>query len=133
MTASKIVAKRAGMDSYTLQAALEGTVGAAFAANIMSMIRFGEQLPSYERVCEEPDDAPLPTNPTAQIVQVYQFITQVADRLEAEAVSIYVKRMKEEMKSLYVNTVANSPRLDVFSLSKTFGVLLAENRKFLGQ
>ena len=76
----------------------------------------------------------LPTNPTAQIVQVFQFIKQVRDRDEAESVSEYVQRMKGEMKSLFVNCVVNSKgRLQDFALAPTFNVLLAANRAFLGQ
>jgi len=132
-TASDIVDARAGMDDATLQHALAGAVGAAFAANIMSMVRFGDQLPSYDRVIADPAGAPLPSNPTAQIVQVFQFIKQVQDREQAEAVSEYTQRMKGEMKSLFVNCVANSKgRLQDFALSATFNAMLAENRKFLG-
>lgn len=132
-TASKIIDARAALDDTTLQHALAGAVGDAFAANIMSMIRFGDQLPAYERVVADPASAPLPTNPTAQIVQVFQFIKQVQDRDEAEAVSEYTTRMRKEMKSLFVNSVANSnSKLSMFALSKTFNVMLVENRAFLG-
>lgn len=131
--ASDVIMKRGEFDDYTLQAALEGCVGAPFAANILSMIRFGDGLPSYERVVQDPAGAPLPSNPTAQIVQVQQFIRLVSDKDAAESVSEYVARMKGEMKSLFVNTVANSPKLQDFARSTTFNGLLAENRKFLGQ
>lgn len=131
--ASDIVEARAGFDDETLQAALGGCVGDAFAANIMSMIRFGDQLPTYDRVVNDPAGAPLPSNPTAQIVQCFQFVKQVRDKEEAEAVSEYVMRMRAEMKSLFVNTIANSKgRLQDFALSKTFNKALSENRAFLG-
>jgi hypothetical protein len=131
--ASDIVDARDGFDDTTLQAALDGTVGTAFAANIMSMLRFGDQLPSYARVVADPAGAPLPTNATAQIVQVFQFIKQVRDRDEAEAVSEYVERMKREMQSLFVNCVANSKgRLQDFAMSPMFNAMLAKNRAFLG-
>lgn len=130
--ASDIVMERSQMDDYTLQAALEGCVGAPFAANIMSMIRFGDGLPSYERVIQDPAGASLPSNPTAQIVQVMQFIRLVADKNEAESIAEYVGRMKGELKSLFVNTVANSAKLQDFARSTTFNALLTENRKFLG-
>ena len=131
--ASDIVDARAGYDDETLQAALGGTVGDQFAANIMSMIRFGDQLPTYDRVVADPAGAPLPSNPTAQIVQCFQFVKQVRDKEEAEAVSEYVMRMRAEMKSLFVNTIANSKgRLQDFALSKTFNKALSENRAFLG-
>jgi hypothetical protein len=132
-TASKILARRARMDDHTLQAALIGAVGSAFAANIMATLRFGDQLPAYSRVVADPTGAPLPANPTAQVVQVFQFLKQVNDREEAEAVSQYVERMRAEMKSLYVNSVTRAnAKMAMFSLSATFNKQLAENRKFLG-
>lgn len=132
-TASKLIANARTIDSITMQAALAGTVGAAFAANIMSMIRFGAKLPSFDHVCNDPDGAPLPDNPTAQIVQVFQFCTQVKDRVQADACSVYVNRMREEMKSLFVNHISNSNAvLTKFALSAKFGELLRDNRKFLG-
>lgn len=129
--ASDIIKARAGFDDETLQAALGGTVGDAFAANIMSMIRFGDQLPSYARVVQDPAGAPIPTNPTAQIVQVFQFMKQVTGKEEAEAVSEYVGRMRGEMQSLFV-TCAAKGRLVDFSLSRTFNAMLVRNRSFLG-
>jgi len=132
-TASDLVDELEQLDSQTLQSALAGTVGDTFASNIMSMIRFGEQLPSFDRVVADPEGAPLPTNPTAQIVQVFQFLTQVSNKEMAEQVSVYVQRMREEMKSLFVNSVVNSSKMDKFALSKTFGAALAQNRQYLGQ
>lgn len=130
--ASDIVVQRSSIDDYTMHAALEGTLGAPFAANIMSMIRFGDGLPTFDRIVSDPDSAPLPANPTAQIVQVHQFMRLVTTKEDAEAVATYVQRMKAEMKSLFVNTVANSKVLASFARSTTFNALLVENRKFLG-
>jgi hypothetical protein len=57
---------------------------------------------------------------------------QVTNKEQAEACSEYVMRMRAEMKSLFVNSVANSIRLSNFALSTTFGKMLVENRIFLG-
>jgi hypothetical protein len=132
--ASDILAARQYLDEPTLEAALAGAVGAEFAANIVSMIRFGDQLPAYERVVADPGGAPLSANPTACVVQCFQFVKQVADKEEAEAVSVYVQRMREEMKSLFVNVIANSKsgKLAHFSMSATYLELLRANRAFLG-
>lgn len=130
--ASDLVDALGALDSQTLQEALSGTVGAPFAANIMSMVRFGEQLPAYDRVVADPGGSPLPTNPTAQIVQVFQFVKQCKDKEEAEMLCVYVQRMREEMKSLFVNTIVNSHKMDKFALSKTFGDMLRTNRQYLG-
>lgn len=132
-TASKIIARAKTLDSITLQAALAGTVGEAFAAVIMSMIRFGARLPSFDHVCADPQNTPLPDNPTAQIVQVFQFCTLVQDRHQADACSTYVSRMREEMKSLFVNHISNSNTvLTKFAMSVKFGELMRENRAYLG-
>jgi len=130
--ASDVVKTRARVDDHTLQAALEGTVGAPFAARIVSTIRFGDQLPPFGQVLADPMGAPIATNPTAQIVQVFQFITQVTNKEDAERVAQYVTRMREEMKSLFVSIAANSARLENFAMSATFGKLLAAYRNFLG-
>lgn len=132
--ASDVMLARPMMDEDTLMSALAGSVGHAFAANIMSMVRFGDQLPSYDRVIADPGGAPLPSNPTAMTVQVFQFIKQVQDKDEAEACSVYVNRMRAEMKSLFVNVVANSKsgKLAAFSMSATYLALLRENRQYLG-
>ena len=130
--ASDIVTNRAGMDETTLEMALAGTVGAAFAANIVTMMRFGAQLPAYDRVVADPGGTKVPDNVMACVVQIFQFIKQVKDRDEAEQVSVYTNRMKAEMQSLFVNAIANSSVLDRFGLSATFGNMLIANRKFLG-
>jgi hypothetical protein len=128
--ASDVVKQIDNIDEDTLTAALEGTIGAPFTGQLMSFIRFGQQLPPFARVCDEPETCPVPTNPTAQLVQVFQFVTQVKDKDMAEAVSTYVKRMKNEMQSLFVHTVANSQRVEQFVVSKTFSALLKINRIF---
>jgi hypothetical protein len=131
-TASDIVDAKDSMDEETLQCALSGALGDAFAANIMTMIRFGQQLPTFERVMADPGGTAIPQNVMAGMVQVFQFIKQVRDREQAEAASVYVGRMKEELKSLFVNNICNSSVLDKFGLSKTFAQLLAANRQYLG-
>lgn len=130
--ASDVVKKIEVLDEDTLTAGLEGAIGASFSTKLMSFIRFGQQLPPFTRVCDEPDTCPVPSNPTAQLVQVFQFVSQVKDKDQAEAVSTYTNRMKNEMQSLFVHTVAHSTRQEKFVLSKTFAKLLSQNRAFFG-
>ena len=131
-SASDIMLNRAGLDEDTLTQALAGTLGAPFAANIMSLMRFGNMLPDYERVVADPLKTPLPTNPTACIVQVFQFIKRAGTKEEAEACSVYVSRMVGEMKALFVNSVANSSggTCGRFAISATFALLLKDNKAF---
>ena len=118
------------LDDDTLEAALVGTVGATTAEALASFIRFGREICEYSRVIKTPDTAPLSDNPTAQLIQVFQFVTRVADRTEAEAIVKYVWRMRAEMQSIFCNTVATSQRVALFATINEFGRMLAEHKIF---
>ena len=118
------------LDDETLEAALKGTVGATTAEALSSFIRFGREICEYSRVIKSPDTAPLSDNPTAQLIQVFQFVTRVADRTEAEAIVKYVWRMRAEMQSIFCNTVATSQRVAMFATINEFGRMLAEHKIF---
>jgi hypothetical protein len=118
------------LDDETIEAALVGTVGATTAEALSSFIRFGREICEYSRVIKSPDTAPLSDNPTAQLIQVFQFVTRVADRAEAEAIVKYVWRMRAEMQSIFCNTVATSTRVALFATINEFGRMLAEHKIF---
>ena len=118
------------LDDDTLEAALVGTVGATTAQALSSFIRFGREICDYARVIKSPDTAPLSDNPTAQLIQVFQFVTRVADRTEAEAIVKYVWRMRAEMQSIFCNTVATSTRVAMFATINEFGRMLSDHKIF---
>ena len=118
------------LDDDTLEAALVGTVGATTAQAMASFIRFGKDICEYARVIKDPDNAPLSNNPTAQLIQVFQFVSRAADRKEAEAIVKYVWRMRAEMQSIFCNTVASSQRVALFATINDFGRMLAEHKIF---
>ena len=118
------------LDDDTLEAALVGTVGATTAEAMSSFVRFGRDICDYARVIADPDKAPLSDNPTAQLIQVFQFVSRVADRKEAEAIVKYVWRMRAEMQSIFCNTVATSQRVALFATINEFGKMLSEHKIF---
>ena len=118
------------VDDDTLEAALVGTVGATTAEAMSSFVRFGRDICEYSRVIADPDKAPLSDNPTAQLIQVFQFVSRVADRKEAEAIVKYVWRMRAEMQSIFCNTVATSQRVALFATINEFGKMLSEHKIF---
>lgn len=115
------------LDSDTLRAALEGTVGKSFASVLDSYIRFGKQLPPISTIKTNPDTAPIPSNKIAQQVQVFQFITRVQDRDDAQAFTQYVMRLQPEMQSLFCRRVADSERMGFFKSVAEFGRMLSDN------
>lgn len=118
------------LDDETLEAALVGTVGATTAESLSSFVRFGRDICSLERVLKDPATAPLSDNPTAQLVQVFQFVSRVDTREDAEKVVEYVWRMRAEMQSIFCNSVAQSQRVSVYVTLANFGKMLAAHKIF---
>ena len=116
------------LDDDTLECALVGTVGATTAEALGSFIRFGRDICSLDRVLADPDNAPLSDNPTAQLVQVFQFVSRIDKREDAEKIVKYVWRMKAEMQSIFVNTVAQSERVGIYATLEEFGKMLSAHK-----
>jgi hypothetical protein len=81
-------------------------------------------------VLKDPANAPMADNPTAQLVQVFQFVSRVDNREDAEKVVEYVHRMKAEMQSIFCNTVAQSQRVSIYVTLTNFGKMLAAHKIF---
>ena len=118
------------LDDATLEAALCGAVGATTAEAMASFIRFGKDICDYSRVIADPDKAPISNNPTAQLIQIFQFVSRVADRSEAEAIVKYVWRMRAEIQSIFCNTVATSQSVSLFATINEFGRMLETHKIF---
>jgi hypothetical protein len=118
------------LDDATLEAALCGSVGETTAQAMASFVRFGKDICDYARVIADPDKAPISNNPTAQLIQIFQFVSRVADRSEAEAIVKYVWRMRAEIQSIFCNTVATSQSVSMFATINEFGRMLAEHKIF---
>ena len=118
------------LDDATLEAALCGAVGATTAEAMASFIRFGKDICDYSRVIADPDKAPISNNPTAQLIQIFQFVSRVADRSEAEAIVKYVWRMRAEIQSIFCNTVATSQSVSMFATINEFGRMLEKHKIF---
>lgn len=118
------------LDDETLEAALIGTIGATTAEALASFVRFGRDICPLERVLKDPTTAPLSDNPTAQLVQVFQFVSRVDKREDAEKIVEYVDRMRAEMQSIFANYVAQSQRVSIYVTLKNFGALLARHKVF---
>lgn len=118
------------VDDTTLLAAMAGTVGETTAEAIMSFVKFGRDICSFERVIQNPETAPLSSNPTAQLVQVLQFVNRVQGREDADKVLTYVDRMKDEMQSIFINTVSTSSKVGHYITLDKCGKLLAKHKVY---
>lgn len=128
--ASDIIYGKDMMDEETLGEALAGAVGESFSKCIMTTLRFGQQMPDYDRVINDPVNCPLPKDAVPQCVQVFQFVTR-AEKAHVEPIVTYVQRMKDEMKGLFATIVSkNGQKAAMFAVNKEFGGLLASQRNF---
>ena len=127
--ASDVVHNKDAMDTDTMQAALEGTIGATAAEALAAYIRFGQDNPSFDEVRADPAHARVASSPVAQIVMAFKLVTNTQDRDDAEAATEYVARLKGEMQNLFVNRVANTTsRLSHFLTVAPFQKMLAANK-----
>ena len=127
--ASDIVHNKDLVDTDTMQAALEGTIGATAAEALAAYIRFGQDNPSFDEVRADPAHARVAASPVAQIVMAFKLVTNTQDRDDAEAATEYVARLKGEMQNLFVNRVANTTsRLSHFLTVAPFQKMLAANK-----
>lgn len=128
--ASDLIKRQAELDEYTLHAALAGTVGAPFAQELISLIRFGNDLPDFARIVADPGGAPVPTNPTAQILLAFKLVTRTDSRETAGAVIEYVKRLRAEQQSLFITNVANQSKQVAFFITHAeFARMMQDNRR----
>jgi len=112
-----------------VRAKLVGTVGEACALEMLSYFQSGQEAESFANVVANPMTARLSDNPTVQIIQLFKFLTRVTDRTEAEAVTKYMARCREEMQILFVKRVSNTPALiSLFVTVAEFGTMLRSNR-----
>lgn len=118
------------IDSFTLDKSLCGTVGKAFTSLLMSFIRFGNQVPSSGVIKSDPLNAPIPANKLAQQIVVFRALTQAKTRDDAEAFSLYIKRLEPEMQSLLCRRVseADDATMNLFTTVAPFAEMLSDNR-----
>jgi hypothetical protein len=112
-----------------VRAKLIGTVGEACALLMMAYFQSGQEAETFENVVADPMGARLSNNPTVQLIQLFKFLTRVSDRTEAQAVTKYMSRCREEMQILFCKRVSNTATLmSLFVTVAEFGAMLRNNR-----
>jgi hypothetical protein len=129
-TASDIVKTLDAVGMKLVRAQLYGAVG-PFAENLCTHIRLGNTLPDFNLIVRDPLGAPLVSDPVAQIIQAHQFVARANTREEAEAVTTYVERMREEVKHMFITSISNSTKVTTFVRVDSFGRMLRESKQFL--
>lgn len=129
--ASDILNNVGACTDATVQAALEGAVGAPFAAQLAARRRFGKQVPDLKDIFANPATVPVPENPAACMMAVFKIINQVRNGTEADAAMTYIQRMREEMQQIFFFTLdGNAEAIMRFVASPQFAPFNIRIRKF---
>lgn len=122
-------AKRHKLPLNVVRSKLIGTVGASCAMEMMAYFQSGQEAESFERVVADPMTARLNDNPTVQLIQLFKFLSRVSDRTEAEAVTKYMGRCRDEMQTLFCKRVSNTATLmSLFMTVAEFNAMMRANR-----
>jgi hypothetical protein len=88
---------------------LDGTVGQAASAELLAFLRLFRQLPSIDEILLNPESAPLPTEPSAQIAISTALGRVMSDSSIARGLK-YLDRMPAEMRVMAMRDAAARDR-----------------------
>ena len=119
--ASDILQQCSALDSYTVEAALVGTIGARGAHDLMAFVTLAADLPTQAVIHAKPDTAPVPTSTAAQCMVVFRALSSITYE-HIDAWMVYLRRLPTEMQAMFVNGARskNYAKRDVVFRSKQF-------------
>jgi hypothetical protein len=88
---------------------LEGTVGPSATTELVAFLRLFRDLPSIDEILLNPDSAPLPGEPSAQIAIATALGRVLSDHSIAKGMQ-YLDRMPTEMRVLAIRDAAARKR-----------------------
>jgi hypothetical protein len=108
--ASKQLRSRELVSDATLHAALDGTLGSAGAADLMSFVNMSEELPTITQIAADPLKTRIPDSIAARILLTYNLVMRVdKDTLASVLDYLSRKEMPDELQALFVNKVLSTP------------------------
>lgn len=86
--------------------ALKGTVGVAFAEQMLAYLDVADTLPSWADIVKNPSKTLIPKSPAAQLLLLFGSIGQV-DKKNAAAYTTYFYRFETELRMLWARQFKN--------------------------
>ena len=129
--ASGIIKNRHLYDEDALMAALTGVAGAAFAASIVSFIKFQDSLPSIASIKEQPNTAIIPEDPGARAVLTFGLLEHV-EKDTLTNILKYLRRMEEEWQVVFCVALARHESKKTIAFgNREFALWAADNEDLL--
>jgi len=105
--ASNIIKKRDKFSPSVLVAALAGTIGESAAKDMQAFISVADALPSWGRIIESPDTAPVSDNPIAHSILAMSAVMRIT-HTNIDAWMTYMGRLPMEVQYLFANQAHHS-------------------------
>lgn len=126
--ASNIVKKRQAITHNALKTALEGTIGAAGARDMLAYLDVADSLPTWEQITTKPNEAPVPTSPAALCILAFNALQRI-DRTNLSKWFDYMKRTPKELQSVFCLTAMKSDaKKQLMMTSAPFVTWMRENQ-----
>ena len=126
--ASNIVKKRLMFSHNTLKAALEGTIGAAAARDMIAYLEVADSLPTWEQITTKPNEAPVPSSPAALCILAFNALQKI-DRTTIGKWFEYMKRTPKELQSVFcLSAVKSDTKKALVMTSAPFVTWMRENQ-----
>lgn len=105
------VRDRALLGEEVTNAAVEGTTNAAFAQLLASFIALEKELVDPRKVLNSPKDTPIPANPAAMLLLMYNLVDLIETQDDMTNAVEYVTRIESrELQSVFMAAVADGKR-----------------------
>ena len=118
--ASNILKHRASTTENAMICALEGTIGAPAARDLMAFVAVADSLPTWESICKDPANAIVPTSPAALCLLAFSAVQKV-DRQSIGKFFEYLKRTPKELQSVFcLSGMKDDEKKKLFFTSQSF-------------
>ena len=126
--ASNILKRRHMTTLNATITALQGTIGAPAANDLMSYVEVADSLPTWESIIKDPKTAQVPTSPAALCLLAFSAVQRV-DRETITKFFEYLKRTPKELQSVFCITgMKNDDKKKLFLTSQSFVEWMRENQ-----
>lgn len=106
--------------------ALMGVVGEAAAMDILTLVKLNDDLPTWEAVIKNPDNAKLPKGAAASCMMVAKAVQRV-ERETFDDWMVYVQRLGKEVQALFARSVMRSQKVGIATTHREFSKWAAAN------
>jgi hypothetical protein len=118
--ASNILKKREQNTENAVICALEGTIGAPAARDLMAYVAVADSLPTWESIVKDPNNAIVPSSPAALCLLAFSAVQKV-DRQSIGKFFEYLKRTPKELQSVFcLSGMKDDEKKKLFFTSQSF-------------